>query len=322
MPGWTLLNLFCKMWFDSFYAVQLIQALIVNICVFYIVKKYTTHIFLCVLLYGITGQFFNFNTEVMREAIAIGLSSIGIYQYLRGNKITFYILILFSIIFFHVSAAILLIFPFVKFKKITFRTFVLAFFCAFVIWVLSDIVVSFFPEIFSDEAIYSHKIMVYSNQKSTFFGFLQTSIRYLIAQVGLLYFARMYASKEDIWETDYSYYMSFYIVLSVLSCGIPGFYRFMNYTIIFSLIMITEILYNIRPQLKQYSICKIAFIVIYFYSFSPFYFAYYTDINRYTYEYFIPYTSILNKNKNIDYRYEMWETAMNLEQSEKNTRDF
>ena len=34
MTSWSILNILCKRWFDSFYAVQLIEALLVNTCIF------------------------------------------------------------------------------------------------------------------------------------------------------------------------------------------------------------------------------------------------------------------------------------------------
>lgn len=324
MPGWSVINIICKRLFDSFYAVQLIQTTIVNICIFYLFKKYTKHIFLCALLYLISWQFFNFNTEIMREGTAVALCGIGMFNYMRGKKDIFYLLLICSAILFHVSASIVIIFPIVNkfFRHISFKTIIVSFSCAFVLWLISDVVVSYFPNFVSSEARMFTKILSYGNIKTNIFGFLSMSIHYLIGQAGIIYFARNNVSKESIWQTDYASYMAYFLTIAVLSCGIAGFARFMNYTIIFLLIMITEYVYNIKSQTCFLPIVKTLVLLICIYFVFSRWATLYPDSNYRRYDLYIPYTSIINETDNIDYRYYIWHESVGRERTSKNSRDF
>lgn len=91
MPLWTLLTIFAKNCFDSFYAVQLIQAIITNLTFFYIASKYTHRYFCFIIAYFLTLTYFIFNTEIMREGIAIAICMVGMEAYMNGNKRNFYL---------------------------------------------------------------------------------------------------------------------------------------------------------------------------------------------------------------------------------------
>ena len=41
MPGWVIMNMLCKKFFDSFYAVQFVEAIFINVSVCYFVRNYT-----------------------------------------------------------------------------------------------------------------------------------------------------------------------------------------------------------------------------------------------------------------------------------------
>ena len=167
MPGWTFLNVACKQLFGSFYAVQLIEAAVVNITLFYVFHKYTKHIFLCILLYVVTAQFFNFNTEVMREGMAIGLCSVGMYGYIQGKKGQFYLLVAVSLLF-HISAVAALIFPFIRLKEITWQTLAYAFVISLGLWGLSDLIISRLTETLTGDGGLIEKVLNYSNCKSNY----------------------------------------------------------------------------------------------------------------------------------------------------------
>ena len=82
MPGWTLLNLISRSVFHSFYAVQLIQSAAINTAVCYVASKSTHRWFLFLLIYFFTLQYFIFNTEVMREGLALSFSLVGMHGYM------------------------------------------------------------------------------------------------------------------------------------------------------------------------------------------------------------------------------------------------
>ena len=309
MPGWSILVFLCKRWFDSFYAVQLAQALIVNIGILYLFRQYTTHIFLCVLLYGISNTFFLFNTEVMREAIAVVLCGIGMHSYLRGEKWKFYLLVGISILF-HISALVALLFPFVRLKQINIKTMIMAFFAALLLFLLSDVIVNYLPSLLGSSVNrIVEKIFLYSNVTLNLFGFLENAIRYLVINAGIVFFAQWSIGEDEQRQKDYIKYMSFYLIITVLICGFIGFSRFRNYTLIFFLIMLTEFIYHYKSQLYTNAIIKLIVLAGFVFYTSRYYMTYYPGSHGYKYEFYYPYTSILDENVDTSKREDMHSEA-------------
>lgn len=322
MPGWTMFTLLCKRWFGSFYWVQLIQAAIVNISLFYIFRKYTKHIFLCALLYGISGQFFNFNTEVMREGIAVSLCLVGMHQYLQGNKKWFYILVSFSL-FFHISAIIAFIFPFVNTKQFSFKKLIIAFFISFGLWFISDAVVSFMTDHIVGEGGIIDKLLRYSDRKSSIFGFLILAIQYFVIQGGITYFAQKGREEDEEWMQKYNHLISFYLVLAIVGCGISGFTRLLNYTMPIYMIMLAEFLGNLSQNIRYFAITKLILVAGFIWSMHFYYMHYYPETEGRHYEFFVPYTSVFDEDADNTYRYNMYVEAVTPQtQDAKNSRDF
>lgn len=305
MPGWSVLVFLCKRWFDSFYAVQLIQALIVNIGVFYLFRQYTSHIFLCVLLYGLSYTFFMFNMEVMREAIAVVLCGVGMHKYLRGEKWKFYLLVGISLLF-HTSALIALIFPIARFREINVKTMAFAFLSSLALFLLSDAIVTYLPAILGSAANRTvEKIIMYSDVTLNIFGFLENALRYLVMEAGMIYFAQWSLGEDEQRLQDYNRYMSFYLIVTVLICGFVGFTRFRNYTLIFFLIMLTEFLYHHKSQLCNNAMIKVIMLACIFFYIGRYYLTYYPETHGYKYEFYYPYTSVLDDNVDTSKRQDM-----------------
>ena len=309
MPGWSILVFLCKRWFDSFYAVQLAQALIVNIGILYLFRQYTTHIFLCTLLYGVSYVFFLFNMEVMREAIAVVLCGIGMHNYLRGEKWKFYLLVGISILF-HISALVALLFPFVRLKQINIKTMIMAFFAALLLFLFSDVIVNYLPSLLGSSVNrIVEKIFLYSDVTLNLFGFLENAIRYLVINAGIVFFAQWSIGEDEQRQKDYTKYMSFYLIITVLICGFIGFSRFRNYTLIFFLIMLTEFIYHYKSQLYTNAIIKLIVLAGFVFYTSRYYMTYYPGSHGYKYEFYYPYTSILDENVDTSKREDMHEES-------------
>ena len=309
MPGWSILVFLCKRWFDSFYAVQLAQALIVNIGILYLFRQYTTHIFLCTLLYGVSYVFFLLNMEVMREAIAVVLCGIGMHSYLRGNKWKFYLLVAISILF-HISALVALLFPLARLKQINIKTMIMAFFAALFLFLLSDVIVNYLPSLLGSSVNrIVEKIFLYSEITLNLFGFLENAFRYLIINAGIVFFAQWSIGEDEQRQKDYTKYMSFYLIITVLICGFIGFSRFRNYTLIFFLIMLTEFIYHYKSQLYTNAIIKLIVLAGFVFYTSRYYMTYYPGSHGYKYEFYYPYTSILDENVDTSKREDMHSEA-------------
>lgn len=322
MPGWSILNIVCKRLFDSFYAVQLIEAIIVNTCIFYIFRKYTSRIFLCALLFAFTGYLFIFNTEVMREALAISIISVGMYKYLNGKKLTFYITILIGLTF-HVSAIIALLFPLLKFcKNISFTTLIYSFVGSFVLWLFSSVLMLYILNHLSGDIALLGKMISYGDKMNNIFGFLESALRYLVAQAGIMYFAQFSPTKTEQLKDHYTHYVGFFLLIAVFVCAIPGLYRFLNYTAVISIILVAEYIGSMKSQLTNLAISKCVVLLIFSFYCCKYYYKVWPNSKRHNYEFFVPYYSILDENPNTEYRYYMWQDAVNREKTQKESRGF
>lgn len=108
-PGFFLLNSFSKYFTDTFYLVQIIQSAFVNIVIFYYIKIKTRKKFLAVLFYFLFASFY-FNTEIMRESIAVCFFLLGTLQLEKGKRGLYYLFWLCAFCF-HYSSVFLLLFP-------------------------------------------------------------------------------------------------------------------------------------------------------------------------------------------------------------------
>lgn len=108
-PLYTFLNSLCKSVSSEFYIFQLLHSLILNVCVIVFFYKNTTNPFVGLFFYFfITGLYFN--TEVLRESLAVGIFLLNFQNLLKRRWLSYYLLVCISILF-HYSAFILLLFP-------------------------------------------------------------------------------------------------------------------------------------------------------------------------------------------------------------------
>lgn len=318
MPLWTLVNIFCKTIFDSFYAVQLLQSAAINIAVCYIVSKYTHRYFLFLLLYFFSLKYFIFNCEVMREGFALAIMMIGMHGYMNGRKWLFYVLLPFAFMF-HISAIITILFPFINFK-LSWKTLYIAIVLSFVFWLASDLVMGKILSLaFGGQGAFAAKVMFYSLQASSIFGYLRYLLTYLIFPFIIMYF--MILDETDVEMKRIRIKLTSYmVVLAVIAVSIYPLARFYNYVQIFYLCMFADFLFVLLRKYEHLVIrvgTSICTILLMFW----FYFSHYETTNTYYYDFFYPYTCILNENKGVYFRSVAHDEATNPQVTDKNTRD-
>lgn len=118
-PLYVLLNSFVKSIGGRFYIVQLIHAAIINVLIFYYIKKNSNYLFTCILLYALTC-YFAYNMEIMRGSLSIAICLYANDYVLERKWLKGYLL--YSIAFlFHPQTIVLFVLPiffFLKFNKI------------------------------------------------------------------------------------------------------------------------------------------------------------------------------------------------------------
>ncbi len=318
MPFWTLTNMIAKVLFGSFYALQLIQSAVVNISVCYIMTKYTNRYFIFLLVYFFSLQFFILNTEIMREGFSLAFAIIGMHAWMKGKKWLFFLMFLAGLMF-HISAVVMLAFPF-AFFRITWKTLPVAFVIAFLIWLLSDIILSrVMMSVLGGMGIMVTKILYYSIHASTIFGFLRSAITYLIFPFIIMYTV-MLNDPDDESRRRKETLVSFVVILGIIASSLAGFNRVYNYVQIFYLYMLAEFTYTLF-RVKEHLIMRMgtwvgtAFLIFLLYT------IHYKTTNKYFYEFYYPYTCILDEDKSVYIRQVTHIESSGVEDKENNVRD-
>lgn len=114
-PLYALLCAFTKTVSEDFVYFQMLHSIVINICLFYFIAKSTKYrfsaLFFCLIYY-----YLYFTTEILRESLAIFVFVLNIRNYEEGHWIRYYIGVFIAILF-HISAVILLLFPFAKWLR-------------------------------------------------------------------------------------------------------------------------------------------------------------------------------------------------------------
>jgi len=318
MPLWTLTNLTCKVLFDSFYAVQLLESAAINIAVCFLVSKYTHRFFLFLLIYFFSLQYFIFNTEIMREGFAMSFALVGMHFFMTSRRWVFFTLLPFAILF-HISATTALLFPFIRFK-ITPISLLYALLISFSIWVFSDLVLGkVMMGVLGGMGAIVQKVLFYSIQASTIFGFLRSVLTYLVFPFIIAYTSMYYEPSDEIKKYKEKL-LSFLILLGILASSFAGFVRLFNYIQIFYLIMLADYFYLLF-RIKEHLIIRIGTMIGTIFLITLTYFIHYKSTNTYYYDYFYPYTCILNETDDVFIREIAHFEATNIEESDKNVRN-
>lgn len=278
---------FLKTIFPSFYLLQIAYAILLNITIFYFIYKHTKYIYTGVFVYLLIF-FFYFNTEIMKESMAISCFLLSIDAYISKRWGKFY---LFSIVacFFHLSALILLLFPFFRRLKMSFGFVLVIFLFAFLLKILSPYleVLSFLD---SSGRIDKYMNMEKLNLTWVFLSLLQYSF--------IPMFLLLYLKKSFSYQVKYESLICMHILLGV---GVTAFQiifsRFTNYTLPIVALLITETISLTYTNYKNgivHSIVIASFItaiygISYFIPASSYY------LDSYRYHYWYPYHSIFNE---------------------------
>ena len=318
MPLWTLANIMAKLVFHSFYALQLMQSAAINTAVCYIVSKYTHRYFLFLLVYFFTLQYFIFNTEVMREGFAVAFALIGMHNWMNGKKWLFFLMFPIALLF-HVSAVTMLLFPFVRFR-ISWMTLTIAFFTAFCIWLFSDLILGkAMVTVLGGMGALVQKVLFYSIQASTIFGFLRSALTYLVFPFVIMYSAMTFEPSDELRKYKEKV-ISFMVVLGILACSLAGFARLYNYVQIFYLVMLTDFIYTLF-RVKKHFIIRMGALAGTLFLLMLRYMTPYQSTNTRFYDFFYPYTCILHEDKSVFIREIAHQEAVESKETDKNVRE-
>ena len=101
-PGWVIFCSICKYFSPNFYTFQFVHALILNLTILFFLKRNSKNVFAALLVYYVMN-FLEYNTECLREAMAISCSLIA-FDFYKNKKYLFVVLFGFLAFSFHISA--------------------------------------------------------------------------------------------------------------------------------------------------------------------------------------------------------------------------
>lgn len=298
MPLWSILNYCSCKWFNSFIPVQISLALVLDSAICYLAYKYTNHHFLFLLVLFVSGIFFQLNTEVMREGFAIGLGLLAMESFLEKKWIPYTLLVIAALLF-HVSAIMLLFFPIVAILHWNFDWRFL-FFCllgSFAIWFVSDTLLPLLiPKLSFLPSIFLEKIAHYSKEGASLGGYIGLAARYIAVPFIIDHFVLQAESQTDI-AIKMQKYMRYQILIGTIICSTGwSFIRLANYSCIFYVICITTFIGLLFTQYKFVITKVLCLLFVIFFQVQRL-FMYYPETNAHFYDFFVPYTSVLNTNR-------------------------
>lgn len=289
-PGFGFLLSFFKQFTDDFYCVQLTESLFVNVVWFKLIKDQVENKFFAAFLFFIMHSFY-FNTEIMREAIAVGFFTIAYLQLRKGKTARFYLWMIPSVLF-HYSAFFMLVVPLINKRVKNGKQVVILIIALYLL-------TSVFPAIFPYFGGYlGTKIANNESYAFTIWGILAAAIKYVIYPAFLLRLYRLYVdSSDDSNEVRLLYTAMIFGSLSLGEYSI--LMRLSNYMQPFLLVILARVLRKLSFGNSTQAIYLVAIVGLLWINNLGFYFKdeskYVRDARYYCIWY--PYYSIFNEQE-------------------------
>ena len=294
--GWDSFVCVIKSCFENFVFVQLITATIVNVGIFWFIKRNTTNVFIAVMFYFILN-YFEYNMEIMREAIAVVLGLVAVAFYEKGRKLYFVLFLLLSFEF-HISAIILATIPFITKIKYSKKLLIITILLSVIVPILFTQIHGLANLINLFTASNPEYLLHYLNQSidnsRNIFYYLELYVSYLVIPILCL------ASLKNNKNTNYTGMIIVFIILRCLGMFTYAFYRFGNYFAPFYWILLADATYYYWKRLripKQLLIIVMTLCFMFIYQREQLsnYPAY---PNHKLYERYIPYEMVNSSNHN------------------------
>lgn len=242
--GWDAYVCVIKSCFKNFVFVQLITASIVNVVIFWFIKRNTANVFIAVMFYFILN-YFEYNMEIMREAIAVVLGLLAVAFYEKDRKL-YFILLLVLAFEFHISAIILLLIPFmakIKYsRKLIVITILLSVIVPFLFTQISGLakLINIFTA--SDPEYLLHYLNQSMDNSRNIFYYLELYVSYLIIPIFCLVTLKKNAK--------YTGMIIVFIVVRCLGMFTYAFYRFGNYFAPFYWLLLADATYYYWKKMR------------------------------------------------------------------------
>lgn len=257
-PFWIFLSSITKSLCCDFSLFQFLHAIILNTTVFWFVRKYTEYVFTGILFYFVF-LYANFNFEVMRESLAIAIFLIA-YSYMRQNKWIQYLVLCSLSSLTHSFALVTFLFPFFNRLKLN-RLIIIMLVGVFTFFSqIKEVLFDIIPFFLITEQMES-KVTMYLNSDYfvnnglSIIGQIESLINTLVFPLLSLGFANRTVSQKQKHHT-FSSPVILLSFLTIVNINILIFYRFLNYFMIFYIVVLSDAFkylmdFNKRVLIKQ-----------------------------------------------------------------------
>jgi hypothetical protein len=204
--------------------------------------------------------------------------------------------------------------------RISRNTIIYGVILAFLIWLLSDVLLGkVMLSVAGSQGAMVQKILFYSIKASNIFGFIRALFTYLIFPCIIMYVVVENEENSEL-KRQKAQMLTFAFVLGIIACSFTGFVRLYNYTRIFYLIMLGDFIYTLFKQ-KDHLIIRLSALAGTVFVTALLYMTYYKTTNTRFYDFFYPYTCILNEDKSVFIREIAHNEAVFVEEEDDNVRD-
>ncbi len=303
-PLWILFVSICRSINDNFFFMQFIHSLIINTVYFYIIYKYTHNRFFTLLLYFLFGYIY-FNTEIMRESMAIAVFLLSLNSYYNKKWIKYYVYAVIAMLF-HSSALIVFLFPLLSRMKLNKWFFIILFttilLSSFIWYKFMDQIEMFFfiSSIQSKAETYIGNSQDYQFNTN---GIIYGLFIFLFVPLLIVFFA-----KQNVLRTpkEIPFILVYLLLGSFVIYNDTVFTRFQNYLFFPFMIFFSNTIYYVKLYDMKKSLKNIIISVLFLFLIIGKYYSYFKidkfNNSHYFYERYIPYVSILNKDKSPSYK--------------------
>lgn len=288
-PLFMLLVATCRSITTDFWLLQFIVSVIFNSCLFIFLKRQVSNPFLAFSLFFFMNGLY-FNTEIMRESLAVGVFLLNINNLIKHKWTSYYILATISLMF-HFSAIIVFLFP--LFTKVRLNWQFLALLLVFALFRknLEEYTISMIPMENVMERIDEFYLLIDSGRLN-----INWLILVIIQTVMVPIVVMVTNKKTTKVRQELEFMLCIYLFLG-LGCVYYQiiFQRFTNYVLLVLIVVMAEMLHSKVLENKYKILIVSLFIIAYSY----------TYIGHERYKMWYPYHSVFNPEKDSD-RETMW----------------
>jgi len=260
-PFWVILCSLSKTVSSDFTFFQFVHAIITNSIIFYFIRKNSNYFFTGILFYFIFYYLY-FNTEILRETLAICVFILSLRYYLL-KKWTIYYIFCFIAFLFHISAIVLFFLP--LFSSIwTKRSYFIFFVVILVLLILLskfNIYEKIFDLIPNEDIRSKAKIQtVAPGAKANIFGVIYTSVVNIIIPFTLIYVSEQFVG----YKSEFRSLLYAYILISLIAIFLSPTYRFLNYLNPIYYLFLANMLHELfrYPRVRRFRYTIVLFIFL------------------------------------------------------------